>query len=176
MTTALANETIHAFEKAGLGKAPFKYLGMGYQDISYGMANITIQGANGPIQAQTTVGGTCDACGTYIVNMFRIESADGVKSKVGCDCIKKCGDAGLVKQVKREISARDSVKRQAKKSADSVKAKELCYATDFGQFKTLPHPFAYRAGNGETMADWCEWMRLNHNYNTLAATIRKLTK
>lgn len=170
-------ETIHAFEKAGLGKAPFRYLGMVYQDISYGLLNIKVQGANGElIDAQTTPGGTCDYCGHYILNMFRIESADGKKFKVGCDCIRKCGDAGLVKIAKDQISAAERTKRAEKKIKAEAAAKDLCFATDFEQFRSIPHPTSYRATEGETMADWCEWMRDNRNYNTLAAMIRKLQK
>lgn len=170
-------EQIHAFEKAGLGKAPFKYLGLKYQDISYGMLNIKIKGANGQmIDAQTTPGGSCDFCGHYILNMFEIESADGIRSKVGCDCILKCGDSGLVKVVKKAVSEAASKKRRDKKMAVEAENRELCIATDFSQFRLIPHPTAYRAEQGESLADWCEWMLANHNYNTLAATIRKVLK
>jgi hypothetical protein len=61
---------VHVFEKAGLGKAPFKFVGL----------ENTAKGANkdGMVVKKTFVdgtrfmtkaGGSCDYCGHYIVNL-----------------------------------------------------------------------------------------------------------
>ncbi len=57
---------IHPFEKAGLGKAPFRC-----ELVS------------------ERRGSSCDFCGTGIRNEFWIKSADGKSFKVGCDCVRK---------------------------------------------------------------------------------------
>lgn len=64
--------TSHIFTQSGLGNAPFK------------------------IVAYTEKNTGCAFCGRAIKKVCVIVSADGVKSNIGCDCIKKVGDAGLI--------------------------------------------------------------------------------
>lgn len=85
----------HQFTEAGLGQAPFRFTGMSENVIRH---------ANGHTQA----GGSCDFCGTGIRWEFHIVSADSKGSKVGCDCIRKVGDAKLIK-------ASDLAKKKAAK-------------------------------------------------------------
>jgi len=88
-----STQRVHAFEAAGLGKAPFKYTG--YEPVK---------------------GSTCQFCGTAIKNKFYITSSDGRTSWVGCNCIEKSGDDGLISvvhRVKAELAAqirKDKVK------------------------------------------------------------------
>ena len=151
MTTTTATK-IHAFEQAGLGKAPFRYVGMLHQEISYGERVI---GSAGGIPITTKPGGTCDYCGKYIVNIFNVESSDGHKFHVGCDCIQKVGDAGLTKLVKADVkkmkAAREAA-RIAQAKADLPKAYSL---------QGQPHPSSYHAGEGKTLAHYCEWLLKN---------------
>jgi hypothetical protein len=94
---------VHPFEKAGLGKAPFTFTGL---------QRVTFQAAPGaPVQ----VGGSCDYCATGIVLHFFIRSSDGKSFKVGCDCVAKTGDRGLIKatkQGKKELLATEKNVRQ----------------------------------------------------------------
>lgn len=166
-------KTIHCFEAAGLGKAPFRYVGIVHQEISYGQRVI---GSAGGVAITTKPGGTCDYCGTYIVNMFTIESADGNRFKVGCDCIEKTGDAGLMKKVKSEINAAKRLRRREQRIAQEKADRELCETFDLNALSHLDHPTPERAACGETMADWARWMRANKYWNKLAATIRRVTK
>lgn len=167
-----ATETIHCFEAAGLGKAPFSYAGMVVQDISYGMRNITVGG----VQCQTKPGGTCQYCGTYIVNMFNVESADGKQFHVGCECIRKTGDSGLIRKVEEDVKIMERKKRAARKAKQNADDKELCESTNLASFAGKPHPTPTRAANGETLADWMNWMREWKNYGTLARVIRAESK
>jgi hypothetical protein len=101
-------EKIHTFESAGLGKAPFRVLGYEYK---------TFQACPGaPIQP----GGSCAYCGQGIVNIFKIESADGVRSNIGPDCIRKTGDAGLRKVVDAQV--REAARQARMKKAVQVSA------------------------------------------------------
>lgn len=171
-------QTIHCFEAAGLGKAPFTYEGMVDQDISYGQRNI---GTIGGVQISTKPGGTCDYCSTYIVNMFRIRSADGKTFKVGCDCLMKTGDAGLIQRVKKDVSEMERKKRAQKKIDKEAVAKAQCEAllsvpAVCGVLAEQPHPSAYFANEGKTKLDWAKYMLENRYYTTLLATLKGIDK
>lgn len=76
-TETTATPAIHPFEKAGLGKAPFRCIG---HHVSKYQA---CPGA--PVQP----GSSCDYCGQGIMDVFTIKGADGKTFKVGCDCVYK---------------------------------------------------------------------------------------
>jgi hypothetical protein len=44
--------------------------------------------------------GSCAYCHTALIHNFIIESSDKKKSAVGCDCVAKTGDQGLVNSIK----------------------------------------------------------------------------
>ena len=119
----------HKFEKAGLGKAPFKFLFHEYR---------IFQACHGaPIQ----VGGSCDYCGTGISNWYWVKSADGKRFKVGSECIRKTGDKGLIKIVKKE----EAKKRRAKTAEKNFKnfgtlAGHLCNEKTVEILKSEKHP------------------------------------
>jgi hypothetical protein len=92
--------TIHAFEERGLGKAPFTFV----REID-----------SGSIKA----GHTCDFCGTGIRYLEQIKSADGKVFHVGCECVCKTGDKGLVDTVKRAIRKARAQARYEKQRAES---------------------------------------------------------
>ncbi len=140
---------IHPFEKAGLGKAPFRYVGMIDQDIRYGERVI---GSVGGVEITTKPGGTCAYCGTYIVSMFQVESSDGNRFHVGCDCIRKVGGEKLVAATKSDVKKA----KEARENARIAEAK-AALPTAYGLL-SKPHPTLWRAQNGETMADWCRGM------------------
>lgn len=101
---------LHVFERAGLGKAPFECVGM--VEKTY----CACQGA--PVQP----GGTCDYCGQAIRYVFAIRSADGKRFGVGCDCVNKTQDAGLIRAYKNRPEYRklQREKRAAKAAAQLV--------------------------------------------------------
>ncbi len=122
----------HPFERQGLGKAPFAYIGQVHQDMMYGEVVLNRETATASSGYITTKpGGTCAYCGTYILNMFNVGSSDGQIFHVGSDCIMKVGQQAddkatraLVKAVKAAI-ARNAKERLAAKAS----AAKAFYAT-----------------------------------------------
>ena len=106
-----ATET-HVFEKAGLGKAPFKYIG--FSELSERRVT-DAQGFTHHIAA----GGSCDYCGAAIHYAMWIQDANGKRFKVGCDCVEKTGAKGI----KKHVAA--AKKQQAKAAREKAKAKEV---------------------------------------------------
>lgn len=115
-----ANDSIHKFEIAGMGKAPFKVVGF-YKIPSLSLAEHNPNAYNNQLSAmpQGFGIGSCAFCGIGLVNNYLIESADGKKSAVGCDCVGKAGDAGLTSKIKE-------MQRQARREAREI-AREAKY-------------------------------------------------
>ena len=125
---AKVGTTVHAFEMAGLGRAPFSYRGM-----SLGK-------------------GSCAFCGTYIVEHFWVKSADGKSFKVGSDCIYKSDDAGL-----RMMVDADKAKAKRDKDAAKVAAvrEQMADGSIREALASMPHP---KGWEGKTLLDWADWM------------------
>ncbi len=145
---------MHPFERSGLGKAPFRFVGAVQQDIRYGEACVGV--VNG-VEIMTKKGGTCAHCGTYIVNMFDVMSSDGKRFHVGSDCVLKTGDAKLVAAVKKAVSKAAKVKREAK--ADAVKAELAALLADEAtraKLAALKHVSPY--GRETTLLDHADFV------------------
>lgn len=91
---------MHIFEQANLGTAPFHVVGYERK---------TFRAHPG---APEQVGASCDYCSTGIKDVYWIQSSDKRRFKVGCDCVAKTGDRGLI----------DTVKREAKKAKAAAQA------------------------------------------------------
>lgn len=154
---------VHTFEMAGLGKAPFRYVGMVAQDIEYGRRRLNSR--DEAVSVTTAPGGTCDACGTYIVDMFRIVSSDGQESVVGCDCILKVAqtvqerkkfdaDVKALKKVKAQVAA------EKKKLRDKARVQAAIERLPFvcGTLAEQPHPQKFLASQGKTLLNYVRWM------------------
>ena len=107
-TDNLAEVGKHAFELAGLGKAPFRFVAFREHKITY---------PDGSVKP----GGSCDYCATGIILQFQCQSSDGKLFKVGCDCIRKVGDAGLLRAYKSSPEFRKHQKEIRDAKAASVK-------------------------------------------------------
>jgi hypothetical protein len=81
---------IHVFEKAHLGVAPFRFVGMEKKVYQ------ACPGA--PIQP----GGMCDYCGQGIMFLCTIRDRDGKTFIVGSDCVLRTGDGNLKKVLGEE--------------------------------------------------------------------------
>jgi hypothetical protein len=141
------DNALHPFERAGLGKAPFRFVGM---------FESKFQAAPGePVRA----GSTCDYCPSAIMQCYRIRSVDGREFKVGCECVRKVGDAALVNQVDKAKRAHERSKRERR--AESVKV-ELAAKLGDGSVRAAlankPHPVTLMAAAGKSLLDWAEWM------------------
>lgn len=117
---------LHPFELSGLGRAPFRCIGListpskslsaanprAYADECRRMAD--------RIKSFGVRCGVCEHCGMGLANNYVVESADGHRHVVGCDCVQKCGDASLALQVTRERLAHEKRQRAARKVAAAI--------------------------------------------------------
>jgi glycine cleavage system protein P-like pyridoxal-binding family len=152
MTTTTA---IHPFEEAGLGKAPFRYIGAIDQNIT--QAGTVVIGEYNGVQFETTAGGTCDYCGMAIVNMYRVRSSDGKVFKVGCDCLKKV-------DIVNPTALKNDVKKakDAKADARIAKAKETLRSEAVrAALASVPHHAEWAKAKGMTRLDQVEWLLSN---------------
>lgn len=120
--------------------------------------------------ATTKPGGTCDYCGTYI---FNVESTDGNRFHVGCECIRKTDDSGMIQLVNDDVRRMNRDRRQAKRIASEQADENFCRSFQIGSLSSKPHPHAGRAADGETLTDWARFMIQGRYFKTLAATIRR---
>lgn len=160
--------TVHRFELAGLGKAPFRFTGE-VSEKTY----CACPGA--PVQP----GSSCDYCGTGIRYEFWVRSADGKKFKVGCDCIHKTGDAGLIQQISAaERKLRDKKNaaakaRKAERLAARIQAAKEKLPSVRGTLASKPHPTSYFADQGRTLLDYVDWCFENRASERACVIIEK---
>jgi hypothetical protein len=64
------------------------------------------------------VDGSCDVCFTGIRYFFFIQGANGVRFKVGIDCVRKTNDAELISVVEKARRDFDKKKKDDKRKAD----------------------------------------------------------
>lgn len=157
-------ETIHKFESAGLGKAPFKYVGYEYK---------TYQACPGaPIQ----VGGSCEYCGTGIKNFYYIKSSDGKLSHVGSECINKVGDAGLKKVVK-EVERENNRKKAIAKKVEARETLAALLEEYSFVFEASPHPNSYLAEKkGLTLLDYYQFVLKSGGSSGAQKAVRAIKK
>lgn len=100
------SEKLHPFEEAGLGQAPFVFVGITKNVYS---------AAPGHIQP----GGCCSYCSQGIMWECQIQSHDGKRFAVGLDCVRKLErvDNVLVNAMKRESLRLDRIAREAARKA-----------------------------------------------------------
>lgn len=132
-----AKATVHSFEAAGLGQAPFKVVG--FESTADRIGEMTQRAAKGLMYTTNPCGGTCAYCGQAIFNVFVIQAADGKKFKVGSDCVKKAGDAGIKLVASSVINAVARDKRQATDDAKIAAGKELLPSVR-AKLAGKPHP------------------------------------
>lgn len=126
----------HPFEISGLGKAPFKCLGMRSNKFTPG-------GLMGHLHSKP--GGTCAHCGTGILYEFMIESSDGKKFVVGSSCVEKT-DPVLYRQLK---SIRREIERQKRAEQRKIDRAERQKQWDAPKLKMIENgimPFGKHIG------------------------------
>lgn len=141
----------HKFERAGLGVAPFRFVG------TYEAKYQACHGA--PIQP----GASCDYCGTGISRVFVVKDSTGKEFKVGSECVRHTGDAGVIDEAKRAAREIERARRSAK-ATERIRLARLALRNDAGLLTDYPHPrgFVDRAtGDPLTLRDWAEWMLAN---------------
>lgn len=147
-----AEDGLHAFERAGLGKAPFDFVGCSEEFITY---------PDGTQQAS----GCCDYCYNGIRYVCHIKSADGRRFKVGCNCVDKVGDKGIIRAYKTSPEFRkiQREKRQAKGRAAREIVEKLV-EENRERLAAHPHPLGFKdrqTGAPLTLLDQVLWMKGN---------------
>ena len=151
MSNTTSSDAMHPFEAAGLGKAPFRFIG--YEESVFQ----AIPGdPNCPVQA----GSSCDCCPASIRHVYWIRSSDGRKFKVGCDCVRKTGDVKLVKAAEAKARAVKARADKARKAA-KISAAEANLGAAADVLKARPHPNKFQASKGATMYDYVAWLLQN---------------
>lgn len=129
---------IHPFERRGFGHAPYSCLG--HTTMIYRAA------PDAPAQPGTT----CDYCGTAIMEVFSVRSSDGVKFKVGSDCIRKvyaAFDATIPADFRAAFLEAERAKRAVKREAAHARVVARVLRTRVALaeapelFTDAPHPF-----------------------------------
>ena len=156
-----ADVGLHIFERAKLGKAPFRCVG------SFEMKFQACPGA--PILP----GGSCDYCGQGIMYAFQIKSADGRTFKVGCDCVMKTRDAGLIKSYKTRPEVRKRNREKAAARDERVKTEwEALMSDEAARDKLAAHMIPEWDGKGQR--SWLGFALKSWSYSGAAGRARNL--
>jgi hypothetical protein len=163
---------IHVFERHGLGRAPFYF--DGFEDTAAhagpdGMVRVTIhEGPMAGVDMLTKPGGSCDLCGTYITFFCWVRDADGKRFKVGSTCLEKYlgkredDPTHVLTKAKRAIAKHRTALRNAAADRRIAAAIELMSQADVETaLRAEPHPSSWRAEQGDTRLEWCQWMLTN---------------
>ena len=134
-------ENIHCFEQAGLGKAPFRFVGVESQGHLLW-----------PRRRQHRRGAHHHEAGR-LVRLLREPTSsicsassrpDGKRFRVGCECVAwKTDDSGLIRKVDEAIRQMNRRRRMENKIAKEAADKALCQAVMLHKLATLaskPHP------------------------------------
>lgn len=149
--------SVHVFENAGLGKAPFRLIDVVERRGPYPVGE-PHNGVQGYVGAPGQPVGCCSFCKTGIAQCCVIRSADGKVFDVGNECVKRTGDLGLIKASK-PIMAKLARDARHKNEAESIAwaVNELQRDEVIAKLAALPHPTEWRAKNGESKLQWATW-------------------
>lgn len=138
----IAEIGMHTFERAGLGKAPFRCTGFQVKKFQ--------AHPDAPVQP----GASCAYCHTGIMQCFEITSRDGKKFEVGCDCVDKTGDRGLIRSYKQHPMVRAANRAKSQARDERVKAEWASLIADETSNALLSSIFvdAYKGGQETWLA------------------------
>lgn len=169
MTRPSTATSVHPFEEAGLGLAPFRFVGM--REVR-GPLLVMVDGVEFQVGAPGQPMGTCAYCGQGIAVCCDISSADGKRFTVGSDCVAKVERednrvSPILTEVEKWKKARAADKREEKRVAAWHRARERRAATvelldghpSLGADK--PHPYTHRAERGDTLRDYWRYCLKN---------------
>ena len=137
----------HAFEAAGLGKPPYKFMGITQEVFNNG-------------DGTTKPGGCCKYCYAGILWAFWLKSSDGHSFCVGSECINRSGDKGLIEAYKSspEYRALQKAKRDERDRIRTAEIDSLLADVDVIT-RLMRTPSPTRADRGETGYDHAMWVR-----------------
>lgn len=117
-TDTATAKTIHPFEAAGLGLAPFRCVGIVHR---VGPIKTEINGVTFECGAPGQPMGSCKYCGTGIADCYVIRSADGKQFDVGCDCVAKLANKNNA-TTSEAIRDFDKVKREHEREKRAIRS------------------------------------------------------
>ena len=167
----------HVFEAAGLGTAPFRYVGFrerrGPEKILD--ANGVWHGEECGAPGQPM--GTCKFCGQGIAICCEIVSADGKRFIVGSDCVEKTGDAGL-RKVKTDVA---KFKREQTLAREKVRISQLAarLVDDLplrAKLDSMQHPQKWGQDQGLSLFDSIVWFMDNAGHAGKMKMVRLVAK
>ena len=110
-------EKIHRWEVAGVGKGPFKVVGL-FSLPSPSLAEKNPDAYNNILRSMPNARcGTCAVCGMGIMHNYIIEDATGKMFSVGSECVNKAGNKHMTTRAKALKTQQQRELRQAKKEA-----------------------------------------------------------
>jgi hypothetical protein len=126
--TTNTSAPVHPWTAAGLGRAPFTFVG--YHEARGPIRQTLPDGIVVEVGAPGQPMGVCDACGTGIAHCYRVCSADGQTSVVGCDCIDRL-DGSLRREALAARRSYGNAKRaESRIAADNAAARAWKAARD----------------------------------------------
>tara|TARA_R110002167_G_scaffold143958_2_gene333718 strand:- start:57003 stop:57533 length:531 start_codon:yes stop_codon:yes gene_type:complete len=164
----------HVFETAGLGLAPFRFIGA-IEDR--GPHKVVINGVQCEVGAPGQPMGTCAYCGQGIAICCRIESADGKRFTVGSDCVAKTGDKGLKALVRKEATKRTKVREEAR--VDELRYRLVNDLELIASLEARPHPQGFKnreTGEDLSLLDQVTWMMANSGLSGRMRMVRSIAK
>lgn len=145
----------HPFERAGLGTAPFRVIGV---ECRTGPIRTTdpVTGITTEIGSPGQPMGCCQYCYQGISECWLVRSSDGKVFTVGCDCVRKTSDPGL----KRGMAPLKTKLRKEREAARIERA-ELLIEDPAVRARLAEEPSPNARRPGDTALEWASWMLLH---------------
>lgn len=153
----------HKFDLAGLGPAPYGFLGMTEE-----VCGTDSRGVSNGAPGQPA--GCCDFCGQGIKYVYRFRAANGRVFGVGSDCALAAGDSGMRRVIKDELAKKRREKNEKRRESEYQRDMLRIYTAwsrvdeVSADLALLPHPSGFtdrETGRPLTLLNWCEWMMAN---------------
>lgn len=153
------HDTIHKFEEAGLGKAPFRVIG--YREDRGPHRQVLPSGIVREVGSPGQPMGVCKYCYTGIAEVFVIQGSgpDDQPFDVGNVCVGKTGDAGLKRVVEAKVRELRRARRHERETEQVAELKGLLADESVRKILAgIPHGYGWAADQGMTRLDQVEWM------------------
>ena len=173
------DDAVHPWERAGLGKAPFRWMGISEERGPKRYLNR--DGTETIIGSEGQPMGSCAYCAQGIAEVHHIRSADGRNFTVGCDCVRRCNpaDAPVLTKAERASKKARNAKARARSAsnaeASSARLTELLADEGVrGKLAARPSAQAWKAAEGGTELDDVEWLATRCGHTGRAKLIARL--
>jgi len=151
----MAAASVHPFERAGLGLAPFRVVGMIERR---GPINTVLGGVLVSVGAPGQPMGSCKFCGIGIAYCFVVRSSDKREFEVGSDCVARTRTE-ILPAVKRQVAKAERERVQARVDARVGSARVSLEREDVrAVLRARSTNYGTSTGRRQTVLAWAEWM------------------